>query len=255
MFDGNLRIQVDRRTAPVGKALASIGVTADILTLSGVLLAIGAAILIGAAHLELGFVFLVFSAIPDLLDGPVAKARGTSSARGAFLDSVSDRVSDLLIALGLSFYFLHTGHIYLSVLPFGIYGAASLISYQRAKAESLGFDAKGGLMERAERVISIAFGLLFSQILVLVLWAVLVLSVITVGQRFVKVWIQASNRDSRTKLRFRQSYRSRHQLSESAFLLKLRSTRLNRENRPTNRIAQLRDRSGARSWFSSKTSD
>ena len=68
-----------------------------------------------------------------------------------------------------------------------------LVSYQRAKAESLGFDAKGGIMERAERFIVLAIGLLFSQILIPVLWSMLVLTLITAAQRFVKIWRQATN--------------------------------------------------------------
>ena len=68
---------------------------------------------------------------------------------------------------------------------------SSLISYQRAKAESLGLDAKGGLMERAERVVLLCLGLLFEPLLVPILWVMVVLTAITAGQRFVKVWRQA----------------------------------------------------------------
>jgi CDP-diacylglycerol--glycerol-3-phosphate 3-phosphatidyltransferase len=78
------------------------------------------------------------------------------------------------------------------MLPVALMAVAMLISYQRAKAESLGYDAKGGLMERAERFIVLGFGLLFSELLVGVLWVMLVLSALTAGQRFVKVWRQAS---------------------------------------------------------------
>src|SRR3546814_5157614 len=67
-----------------------------------------------------------------------------------------------------------------------------LISYERAKAESLGFDARGGLMERAERIIALGVGLLFDSLLIPVLWVMLVLTLVTAGQRFVKVWRQAS---------------------------------------------------------------
>ena len=67
-----------------------------------------------------------------------------------------------------------------------------LISYERAKADSLGFDARGGLMERAERIILLGVGLLFDSLLIGVLWVMLVLTLITAGQRFVKVWRQAS---------------------------------------------------------------
>ncbi len=255
MFDGNLRSQVDRRTEPLGKALASIGITADILTLSGAVLSVAAAVVIGTGYLQLGFVFLILSAIPDLLDGPVAKARGTSSARGAFLDSVSDRFSDLMITIGLGFYFLGGSNRYLAMLPFGIYGAASLISYQRAKAESIGFDAKGGLMERAERVVLLALGLLVPIILIPVLWTVLGLSIVTVIQRFVKVWTQATSRDTRIKFRSRPRYKSRQHAAGSALTLMLRYPRSKGEIRRTHRLRQMSQRSGNRSWFSSKNSE
>jgi CDP-diacylglycerol---glycerol-3-phosphate 3-phosphatidyltransferase len=80
----------------------------------------------------------------------------------------------------------------MALLPFAIMAASSIISYQRAKAESLGLDAKGGLMERAERIILLCVGLLFSSVLVPILWVMLVLTCITAVQRFVKVWRQAA---------------------------------------------------------------
>ena len=67
-----------------------------------------------------------------------------------------------------------------------------MISYQRAKAESLGLDAKGGLMERAERIIALCIGLLFPFLLIPMLWVMLVLTAVTAVQRFVKVWKQAA---------------------------------------------------------------
>ena len=78
------------------------------------------------------------------------------------------------------------------MLPVALMATAMLVSYQRAKAESLGFDAKGGIMERAERFIVLALGLLFDEILIPVLWVMLVLTGITACQRFVKIWKQAS---------------------------------------------------------------
>jgi hypothetical protein len=78
------------------------------------------------------------------------------------------------------------------MLPFAVLGASLLISYLRAKAESLGLEAKGGLMERAERVIVLCVGLAFSPALVVLLWVMLGLTLVTAGQRFAKVWRQAS---------------------------------------------------------------
>ncbi len=73
-----------------------------------------------------------------------------------------------------------------------VLGASMLISYARAKAESLGYDARGGLMERAERLVLLGLGLLFNQFLVPLLWVMLVLTLVTAVQRFVKVWKQAT---------------------------------------------------------------
>ncbi len=80
----------------------------------------------------------------------------------------------------------------MAMLPFAVMAVSSVISYQRAKAESLGLSAKGGLMERAERIVLLCLGLLFEPLLIPVLWVMLALSAITAGQRFVKVWKQAA---------------------------------------------------------------
>jgi CDP-diacylglycerol--glycerol-3-phosphate 3-phosphatidyltransferase len=133
-------------------------------------------------------VLLILTGLHDLLDGPVAKASGTSSVRGAFFDSVTDRVSDALILGGVAWYLVSTHPGHLVLLPFAVLGATSLVSYQRAKAESLGISAKGGLMERAERMILLGIGFLASSFLVPVLWVMLALTMATATGRFVKVW-------------------------------------------------------------------
>lgn len=192
MFDGNWREMVNRGLDPLGANLRRAGFSADMLTVCGIAFAATAAITIGAGYLTLGFVFLVLTGIPDALDGAVAKASGTSSTRGAFFDSVSDRLTDALLFGGIAWYLADERGGRWPLLAMAVMGSAMLISYQRAKAESLGFDAKGGLMERAERFIVLAVGLLFGQILVPVLWVMLVLTAATAVQRFVKVWRQAS---------------------------------------------------------------
>ncbi|MCB0996665.1 MAG: CDP-alcohol phosphatidyltransferase family protein [Acidimicrobiales bacterium] len=192
MFDGNWRQVVNRGLDPIGASLRRTGITADVLTVIGILMAMAAAIVIGNGFLRVGFLLLVLTGIPDALDGAVAKASGTSSVRGAFFDSVSDRVTDVLLFSGIAWFLMSNEPGRIAMLPVAVMGAALLISYQRAKAESLGFDAKGGIMERAERFIVLAFGLLFNEILIPVLWVMLVLTLVTAVQRFVKVWRQAS---------------------------------------------------------------
>lgn len=192
MFDGHWRGPVEKGLAPIGESLRKHGVTADVVTVAGIVMAAAAAVAIGAGELRLGLFLLILTGVPDALDGAVAKASGTSSARGAYFDSVSDRLTDALLFGGVSWHLASTHPGRIMMLPVAIMALAMLISYQRAKAESLGFAAKGGLMERAERFIVLGFGLLFNEILVGVLWVMLVLTAFTAVQRFVKVWRQAS---------------------------------------------------------------
>ncbi|MCQ3812016.1 MAG: CDP-alcohol phosphatidyltransferase family protein [Acidimicrobiia bacterium] len=192
MFDGNWRSAVNRGLDPIGAVLHKMGVSADAVTFLGIAMAGVAAVVIGRGHLILGTVFLVLTGLPDALDGPIAKAAGTSSVRGAFFDSVSDRVCDALLFGGVAWYLGANEPGQIFMLPVALMATASVVSYQRAKAESLGLDAKGGLMERAERFVVLGAGLAFSVVLIPVLWAMLALTAATALHRFVKVWRQAA---------------------------------------------------------------
>lgn len=192
MFDGRWRQSFEAGLQPVGANIRRTGITADHLTVTGVVLATAASLAIANGALRAGLLLLVLCALPDLLDGAVAKASGTAGPRGAFFDSVSDRVTDALLLGGVAWHLSTTHPGRIAVLPMAVLAASMLISYERAKAESLGFHARGGLMERAERIILLGVGLLFDSILIGVLWVMLVLTVITAGQRFAMVWRQAS---------------------------------------------------------------
>ena len=191
MFDGKFRAPVDKAVKPLGDLLRRTKLTPDHLTIAGLLLGVGAAFAIGSGRLLLGLVLVILAALPDLLDGALAKASDSASQRGAFFDSTVDRITDALLLGGVAWYLASEESPHMSLLPFAVMAMSSLISYQRAKAESLGLDAKGGLMERAERVVLLCVGLLVEPLLVPVLWVMLVLTAITAGQRFVKVWRQA----------------------------------------------------------------
>ena len=215
MFDGRWRDTVDRGTGPVGQKLQQVGISADVLTATGLISAAATAVAVATGHLHLAILLLILTGMHDLFDGPVAKASGTSSVRGAFFDSVTDRVSDALILGGIAWYLVsaHPGHLVL--LPFAVLGVTSLVSYERAKAESLGISAKGGLMERAERMILLGIAFLSASFLVPVLWVMLVLTSATAVGRFVKVWRLAeappstvARRERRTRAGVRTSGRS-----------------------------------------------
>ncbi len=125
----------------------------------------------------------------------------------AFFDSVTDRVADIVVMGGVAWYLVsvHEGHLVL--LPLAIVGVSSLVSYERAKAEALGLAAKGGLMERAERMILLGVGFLASWLLVPVLWVLLALTTATAVGRFVRVW-RAAEGPARSAADVRASFRA-----------------------------------------------
>ena len=192
MLDGRWKTDIERTLRPVGTIAAGRGLSADHLTAIGVGVAVLASVVIANGALRGGALLLLACALPDALDGAVAKATGTAGPRGAFLDSVADRVTDSLLLGGVAWHLSATYGGQAALLPMAVMAASTLISYERAKAEALGFNARGGVMERAERLALLGFGLVFDSLLVPVLWVMLVLTLVTAAQRFHKVWRQAS---------------------------------------------------------------
>jgi phosphatidylinositol phosphate synthase len=197
MLDGRLRATVSRGLTPIGHGLERVGIGPDVLTLAGLALSIVTAILVASGHLVWGVIGLSASGLVDLLDGLVARSSGRATPRGAFFDSVTDRASDALVFGGVAWYLGRDGGRE-AMLALVAVALAMLVSYERAKAESLGYDARGGLMERAERMVLLGVGLAF-DVIVPVLWIMVVLLAVTVVHRFVKVWRQASDLPSRPR--------------------------------------------------------
>jgi phosphatidylinositol phosphate synthase len=195
MFDGHWRHAVDRGTKPVGETLVRVGITADVLTVFGLAMSVVTAFVVGTGHFVAAIAMLFATGLPDLFDGPVAKASGTASIRGAFFDSVSDRIADGFMFGGVAWYLAATHHGETVLLPFAILAVVSLISYQRAKAELLGLSASGGLMERAERFILLGLCFVAASISVSAfvpsLWVFFALVMLTAIDRFVRVWNEA----------------------------------------------------------------
>ncbi|MFZ4585123.1 MAG: CDP-alcohol phosphatidyltransferase family protein [Acidimicrobiia bacterium] len=189
MIDKRWRSKVEAALRPVGRGLHRIGVTPDALTIIGLLASCATAWLVATGHLWWAVVGLVATGLPDVLDGSVARNSGRAGPRGSFFDSVADRLSDAILLGGVAWYLGGKGP-HLPVLAFAVAAVSMTISYERAKAESLGLEAKGGLLERAERLILLGIGFAFN-VIVPVLWIMLVLGSVTVVTRFVKVWRQA----------------------------------------------------------------
>ena len=185
-----------RSRRSIGQRMVAIGIGADAITATGVLLAAATAVLIAYHWFIVGVALIIVGGLMDTLDGHVAKAAGTASPRGAFFDSVADRVADSLIFGGLAWYFIRAHDANAALVPIGILAVSSVVSYQRAKAESLGFKAQGGMMERAERLIFLGctlFIAFFAPVaLVPLLLTLLTLTAVTCIGRFRRVWVQAT---------------------------------------------------------------
>ena len=141
---------------------------------------------------------------------------------------MSDRLTDGLLFGGVAWYLASTEPGRIMMLPVAIMALAMFISYQRAKAESLGYDARGGIMERAERIIVLALALLFSELLIPILWVMFVLVAITAVQRFVKVWRQMSQDRPLPARRPRRRPRARRS-AESVWRQRMRERRALRD--------------------------
>jgi CDP-diacylglycerol--glycerol-3-phosphate 3-phosphatidyltransferase len=182
---GNL---VRQRLLIIGGALARLGLTPNILTVTGVILNLGVALVIAFGDPRLGGALLLVASAFDMLDGAVARASGLTSNFGGFLDSTLDRYSEVLVFGGVLLYMLDTDDAEIgAILVFLASVGALLISYARARAEAAGYKASVGLVARPERVIALAIGLLIGRPL-WALWFLAIATHLTALTRIVHVW-------------------------------------------------------------------
>jgi len=185
VIDRRLRPRATRFLEPIGKALAGIGITPTVMTSLGLAVVITGSVLIGLGYLRTGATIVFAGALLDGLDGAVARASGSVTPRGAFLDSAFDRIGEIAAFAGLAVWFADDKRVLL--LTMLAVGGAMLVPYMRARAEIEGFDGKGGLMGRAERVLLFSLGL-WTGYVEIMLWAFVVLVWLTAIIRFVKTY-------------------------------------------------------------------
>lgn len=180
---------------PLGRHLQHIN--PNLITLTGLLLALAAGMLFATVHLILGGVFILLSGFFDILDGAIARGGDKTTPYGGFLDSVSDRYADAAILLGAMYSDL-TAMSYPPVPWF--WGAVALtgslmVSYTRARAEAAGASAAIGIAERAERLSILALGA-FTGYLNIAVFTVAIITHITIIQRllFVKQQLQQNKK-------------------------------------------------------------
>ena len=176
-------------------ALQRLHLTPNALTVLGLVVCAGAAVVIALGYLVAGGIVLLVASAFDILDGALARVSGRSYRYGAFLDSTTDRYAEAFTYIALLWYFLSHAHPALEpMLVILALTGSQLVSYVRARAQSLGFSCDGGLLARPERVVITVVGLVIPPLLVWALWVLAVLTNLTALQRIWLVWQQSRRR-------------------------------------------------------------
>ncbi len=197
-----LRAPVYRIIEPVTQWLVRRGVHPNAITILGFLVTVGAAVMYSRDHVRTAGFMVLFGGLCDVFDGRVARVSGLASKFGAFFDSTLDRISEIAMYIGLmtlyNAYQLESVDVWMMyVIPLAM-GGSLMVSYTRAKAESLSFDCSVGLMQRGERIVllglgSLVFGLAWNgMVLTSIIVIVAVLTNATAVQRMFWVYRHGS---------------------------------------------------------------
>ncbi|TVP55028.1 MAG: CDP-alcohol phosphatidyltransferase family protein [Gemmatimonadales bacterium] len=198
----DLRGPVYRIIEPVTRALVRWGVHPNALTSFGFLVTVFAGLLYHMDHVRWAGFFVLLGGLVDIFDGRVARESGLASKFGSFYDSTLDRMSEIVVFIGLISLYNQYGReladawmIYVIALAMG---GSVMVSYTRARAEALGLDCSVGFMQRAERVAllgggSLFFGLMWDGLVLKVVLVILAITtVLTAIQRIVWVYLNAA---------------------------------------------------------------
>ncbi|MFN2582277.1 MAG: CDP-alcohol phosphatidyltransferase family protein [Candidatus Dormibacteria bacterium] len=172
--------------------LRALHLTPNILTVAGLVVCAASAALIALGYLLPGGIVLFFASLFDMFDGALAHVTGTTHRYGAFLDSTVDRYAESFTYIALLYYFMLRQHAVLEpMLIIVALMGSMLVSYVRARAQSLGFTVDRGLLARPERVFITVTGLILTPLLIWALWILAVMTNVTAIQRIWIVWNQS----------------------------------------------------------------
>lgn len=174
---------------PVALFMGRVGLTPNMVTMIGLLIAGVAAYLIGVGLWWAGGLVALFAGIFDMFDGALARNTGRASDFGALLDSTIDRVSEAVVLLGVLAYYLSGDNDIGAMLVYCALVGSIMVSYMRARSEGLGIECKVGVMQRPERVALTGFGLIVAHwipvVMLVVLGVITALTVFTAIHRLV----------------------------------------------------------------------
>ena len=151
-----LRVRFKGVSDPIGRFFNRLGLMPNTMTILGLVGNAVGAVFLALGHMTIGGLIILAMGPVDALDGTMARLRGMPTEFGAFVDSVADRYSELVIFGGLIYYYLTQAEWLLAMVTFAAASGSVLVSYIRARAASLGMDTKVGVLTRFERYIVLA---------------------------------------------------------------------------------------------------
>jgi CDP-diacylglycerol--glycerol-3-phosphate 3-phosphatidyltransferase len=179
---------------PIARFFNRLGLMPNTITILGLVGNIGGAALLAQGKMTTGGILILLMGPVDALDGAMARLRGMEGNFGAFVDSVTDRYSELVIFAGLLYYYVQKGDNLAVMLVFAAAAGSVLVSYIRSRGQSLGWDAKVGLLTRMERYLVLAPSLILNLPMI-GLWIIAVFANLTAIQRIIEVRHQAYRND------------------------------------------------------------
>lgn len=184
---------------PVARCMERVGLTPNLVTLIGLLIAVGGAWLVAVGEWWMGGIVVIFGGVFDMFDGALARMTGRASKFGALLDSVVDRVSEAVALFGILAYYLMSDNDVGAALAYAAIIGSLMVSYMRARSEGLGIDCKVGVMTRPERVAAIGFGLIAAHwipvVMPVVLGTIGALAAVTAVHRLIHTARAISSQD------------------------------------------------------------
>jgi CDP-diacylglycerol--glycerol-3-phosphate 3-phosphatidyltransferase len=185
-----LRLRFKGTLDPIGAFLNRLGLMPNTMTILGLIGNTFGAFLLSQGYMTAGGIIILLMGPIDALDGTMARLRGMAGQFGAFVDSVTDRYSELVIFAGLIYYYVQQGDNLATLLVYAAAAGSVLVSYIRSRGQSLGWDTKVGILTRVERYLVLAPTLILN-IPMVGLWVIALFANVTAIQRIIDVRRQA----------------------------------------------------------------
>lgn len=189
-FTDRMRIRFKVLLDKIGTFLNNLGLMPNTITIFGLVGNTIGAVFLSQGQMTIGGIIILAMGPVDALDGTMARLRGMEGKFGAFVDSVTDRYSELVIFGGLLYYYVDKGDVIASMLVFLATAGSVLVSYIRSRGQSLDWDTRVGILTRMERYLVLSPTLIFN-IPIVGLWIIAIFANVTAIQRIIDIRRQA----------------------------------------------------------------